>query len=63
MHEQRPPEELDTQVPDKQCTVEFQLFTSLLRVRRGWFAKALRRTRPSRRGCNRGVPWAGSLGR
>ena len=33
-----PPEELDTQVPDKQCTVEFQLFTSLLRVRRGWFA-------------------------
>ena len=34
----RPPEELDTQVPDKQSSVGFQLFTSLLLVRRGWFA-------------------------
>jgi hypothetical protein len=33
-----PPEELDTQVPDKQRGVEFQLFTSLLRRRGGWFA-------------------------
>ena len=34
----QPPEELDTQVPDKQGGVGFQLFTSLLLVRRGWFA-------------------------
>jgi hypothetical protein len=33
-----PPEELDTQVPDKQGSVEFQLFTSLLPATRGWFA-------------------------
>ena len=33
-----PPEELDTQVPDKQCSVGFQLFTSLLRRGGGWFA-------------------------
>ena len=33
-----PPEELDTEVPDKQCSVEFQLFTSLLRFGSGWFA-------------------------
>lgn len=32
------PEELDTQVPDKQGSVGFQLFTSLLRFRSGWFA-------------------------
>jgi hypothetical protein len=32
------PEELETQVTDKQSGVGFQLFTSLLRVRRGWFA-------------------------
>lgn len=32
------PEELDMQVPDKQCGVEFQLFTSLLRFGSGWFA-------------------------
>ena len=32
------PEELDTQVSDKQSGVEFQLFTSLLLDRRGWFA-------------------------
>ena len=57
-----PPEELDTQVPDKQSAVEFQLFTSLLRVRRGWFANhALQRTRPSRSGCKRAPSWAGSL--
>jgi hypothetical protein len=36
--------------------------TSLPLVRRGWFANhALQRTRPSRRGCNRCVPCAGSL--
>jgi len=34
----RPPEELDTQAPDKPCGVEFQLFTSLLRFGSGWFA-------------------------
>jgi hypothetical protein len=33
-----PPEELDTQVPDKQGGVGFQLFTSLLPATRGWFA-------------------------
>ena len=45
------PEELDTQAPDKQCGVEFQLFTSLLRFRSGWFANhALQRTRRERRG-------------
>jgi len=58
----RPPEELDTQVPDKQCSVGFQLFTSLLRRGGGWFANhALQRTRPSRPGCNRTPSWAGSL--
>ena len=31
------PEELDTQVLQKQSVVAFQLFTSLLLVRRGWF--------------------------
>ncbi|MSU59853.1 MAG: hypothetical protein EXS35_17085 [Pedosphaera sp.] len=40
-----PPEELDAQVSDKQCGVEFQLFTSLLRFGSGWFANhALQRT-------------------
>jgi len=33
-----PPEELDMQVPEKQGSVEFQLFTSLLRFGGGWFA-------------------------
>jgi hypothetical protein len=60
-----PPEELDTQVPDKQCAVEFQFFTSLLRRGGGWFANhALHPAtagRPSRHCCNRCVPWAGSL--
>jgi len=32
------PEELDTVVPDKQYSVEFQLFTSLLHFGSGWFA-------------------------
>jgi len=32
-----PPEKLDTQLPDKQSSVEFQLFTSLLRREGGWF--------------------------
>jgi hypothetical protein len=40
----RASEELDTQVPDKQCGVEFQLFTSLLRFRSGWFANHALRT-------------------
>lgn len=31
----RPPEELDTQVADKQSSVGFQLLTSLLRFGRG----------------------------
>jgi hypothetical protein len=39
-------EELDTQVPDNQCSVGFQLFASLLRRRGGWFAnKSLEPTR------------------
>jgi len=33
-----PPEELDAQPPDKQGGDEFQLFTSLLCFRSGWFA-------------------------
>lgn len=33
-----PPEELDTQVPDKQSSADFQLFMSLLRGGRGRFA-------------------------
>ena len=58
-----PPEELDTQVPDKQSGVGFQLFTSLLLVRRGWFAnQALQRlTAADRRGCHRPVSWPPSL--
>ena len=56
------PEELDTQVPDKQGGVGFQLFTSLLLVRRGWFANhALQRTAAGRRGCNQRAPWPPSL--
>ena len=39
------PEELDTQVPDKQCGVAFQLFASLLRFGSGWFANHALRTR------------------
>ena len=46
-NQRTPPEELDTQVPDKQRGVENQLVTSLLLVRRGWFANhALQRTAP-----------------
>ena len=46
-----PPEELDTPVLQKQCGVAFQLFTSLLLVRRGWFANpALHLTAGSRPG-------------
>jgi hypothetical protein len=44
-----PPEELDTHIPDKQCAVEFQFFTSLLRFGSGWFANhAPQRLNPSR---------------
>ena len=57
-----PPEELDTQVADKQGSVEFQLFTSLLRFRSGWFAnKSLQRTRHVAVVCNLRDPCAGSL--
>jgi hypothetical protein len=56
-----PPDKLDTEVPDKQCSVEFQLFTLLLRFGSGWFANhALQRWREGRGG-NRCVPRAGSL--
>ena len=60
------PPELDTQVPELQCGVGIQFFTSLLRRRGGWVANhALQRTRSSRSGCNPRVLWAGSpsLGR
>ena len=41
---------------------QIQLFTSLLRVGRGWFANhALRRTAAGRRGCNRRASWPPSL--
>ena len=33
-----PPEKLDVQVVDMQCGLLFQFLTSLLPVRRGWFA-------------------------
>ncbi len=58
----RPPEELDTQAPENQWAVEFQLFASLLHFGSGWFANhALQRTRREHRGCNPCVPCAGSL--
>jgi hypothetical protein len=34
----RPPEELDAEVPDMQCSVGIQLFTLLLRFGSRWFA-------------------------
>ena len=43
-----PPAELDTEVPDKQGSGGFQLFTSLLHFRSGWFANhALHLTAPA----------------
>ena len=58
----RPPEELDRQVSDKQRGGGSQLVTSLLRVRRGWFANhALYLTAADRRGCNRHALWPPSL--
>ena len=33
-----PPEELDMQAMDNQCCKPFQVLTSVLLVRRGWFA-------------------------
>ncbi len=49
-----PPEELDTQVPEKQASVGFQLFTSLLRFGSGWFANhALQPTRAGALGSSR----------
>jgi hypothetical protein len=46
-----PPEKLDAQVVDMQPSVLFQFLTSLLPVRRGWFANhSLHRTGPSRSG-------------
>jgi hypothetical protein len=52
MINQWPLEELDTQVPDNQCSVGFQLFASLLRRRGGWFAnKSLQATRDGRFSC------------
>jgi hypothetical protein len=38
-----PPDELDTEVPDKQGGAVFQLFMSLLRFGSGWFNHALQR--------------------
>jgi hypothetical protein len=49
----RPPEKLDMQTVDVQSTLPFQFLTSLLRVRRGWFANHVpQRTRRARYGCN-----------
>ncbi len=56
-----PPEKLDAQVVDMQRRWPFQFLTSLLRRRGGWFANHAPANRLSRRGCNRGVPRAGSL--
>ena len=57
-----PPEELDTQVPDKQHGGGSQLLTSLLLGRRGWFANlVLYLTAAGRRGCNQRAPWSPSL--
>ncbi len=48
-----PPEKLEVQIVDMQHRTPFQFLTSLLLVRRGWFANhALQRTRRERRGCN-----------
>jgi hypothetical protein len=64
----RPPEALNSQVPDWQASRPFQLFTPLLRRRGGWFANdALERARLARRGYNRnflmsGFVELGSLG-
>jgi hypothetical protein len=33
-----PPEDLDAQVPDKQCEAGAQFLASLLPAKRGWFA-------------------------
>jgi hypothetical protein len=75
MRSEGPPEDLDTQVPDKQGSVGFQLFTLLLRRGGGWFANhALstflntatedgQLTAAGRRGCNRRASWPPSLGR
>ena len=60
----RSPEELDTQVPENQWAVDFQLFASLLHFGSGWFANhALQRTRRVRRGLQslRRVAEPGSL--
>ena len=57
-----PPEKLVAQTVDSQHTMPFQFLTSLLLVRRGWFAnKALQRTWPSRLGCNPCILAARSL--
>jgi hypothetical protein len=51
-----PPEELDTQVPENQWAVDFQLFASLLHFGSGWFANhALQRAAAGRRGCHRRI--------
>jgi len=58
----RPPEELDTQVPENQWAVEFRLFASLLHFGSGWFANhALQGTRHGVVVCSHCVPFAGSL--
>ena len=58
----RPPEKLDAQMTANMRFHFFQFLRSLLRFGSGWGANhALQRTRPSRHGCNRGVPRAGSL--
>lgn len=57
-----PPEELDMQVSDGQVDVENQLFTSLLRLGGGSFANhALHLNAAGHCGCNRCLPYAGSL--
>ena len=61
-HTMRPPEKLDTQTVDKQRSGQSLFLTSLLLVRRGWFANhALYLTRPSRSGCKRMPSLVGSL--
>lgn len=52
-----PPEKLDIQPVDIQRNGNFLFLTSLLRVRRGWFANhALQRTRPVAVVSNHRVP-------
>ena len=44
MRNKQAPEDLDAQTPDNEGSDAFQLFTSLLRFRSGWFANHALRT-------------------